>query len=54
MKILKKGFVLYVIGTLLYFASWLILMYFPEQKCVRIIYTPLIWLIGIGLIGNSL
>ena len=56
----KKGFVLYVIGTLLYFASWLILMYFPNSVWSKSVlgllapaYTPLFWLIGIGLIGNS-
>jgi hypothetical protein len=56
----KKGLVLYVIGTLLYFASWLILMYFPNSVWSKSMfgllapaYTPLIWLIGIGLIGNS-
>lgn len=27
----KKGFVLYVAGTLLYFVSWLFLMYFPNS-----------------------
>ena len=56
----KKGLVLYVIGTLLYFVSWLILMYFPnsawsksELGLLAPAYTPLFWLIGIGLIGNS-
>lgn len=56
----KKGLVLYVIGTLLYFASWLILMYFPnsawsksELGLLAPAYTPLFWLIGIGFIGNS-
>jgi hypothetical protein len=56
----KKGLVLYVIGTLLYFASWLILMYFPNSAWSKSVlgllapaYTPLFWLIGIGLIGNS-
>jgi hypothetical protein len=57
----KKGLVLYVIGTLLYFASWLMLMYFPNSIWSKSVlgllspaYTPLIWLIGIGLIGKSL
>ena len=56
----KKGLVLYAIGTLLYFASWLILMYFPnsawsksELGLLAPAYTPLFWLIGIGFIGNS-
>jgi len=57
----KKGLVLYVIGTLLYFASWLMLMYFPNstwsESALGLLspaYTPLFWLIGIGLIGDSL
>ena len=56
----KKGFVLYVIGVLLYFASWLMLMYFPNSMWSKSVlgllspaYTPLFWLIGIGLIGDS-
>ena len=57
----KKGFALYVAGTLVYFASWLILMYFPKSMWSKSVlgllgpaYTPLFWLIGIGLIGDSL
>ncbi|WP_373551171.1 hypothetical protein [Haliscomenobacter sp.] len=57
----KKGLVLYVIGTLLYFASWLMLMYFPNSTWSKSAlgllspaYTPLFWLVGIGLIGDSL
>ena len=56
----KKGLVLYIIGTLLYFAAWLLLMYFPNSVWGKSVlgllapaYTPLFWLIGIGLIGNS-
>ena len=56
----KKGLVLYAGGTMLYFASWLILIYFPDSEWSKNVigfmapaYTPLIWLTGIGLIGNS-
>jgi hypothetical protein len=56
----RKGLVLYIFGTLLYFISWLILMYFPDSIWSKSVlgllapaYTPLFWLIGIGLIGNS-
>jgi hypothetical protein len=59
-NIQKKGFILYVIGVLLYFASWYLLIYFPHNKWSNNIlgfmspaYTPLFWLIGIGLIGNN-
>ncbi len=57
----KKGFALYVAGTLAYFASWLILIFNPNSSWSKTVmgllapaYTPLFWLIGIGLIGNSL
>ena len=56
----KKGLILYVGGTLLYFASWLILIYFSNSHWSNSLlgfmapaYTPLLWLIGIGLIGDS-
>jgi hypothetical protein len=56
----KKGLFLYLGGTIIYFASWLILIYFPDSGWCDCIwgfmspaYTPLLWLIGIGLIGNS-
>lgn len=56
----KKGVVLYVTGTLLYFASWLILISFPSSiwsnsllGFIAPAVTPLFWLIGIGLIGDS-
>ncbi|NLK56390.1 MAG: hypothetical protein GX292_02415 [Bacteroidales bacterium] len=56
----KRGFILYVVGTIVYFVSWLILIYLPDSSWSSNIfgfmapaYTPLLWLIGIGLIGNS-
>lgn len=56
----KEGLLLYVGGTLLYVASWLVLIYFPDLKWsnsawgfMAPAYTPLLWLTGIGLIGNS-
>ena len=59
-KTQKTGLFLYVCGTLLYFASWLALIYFPDTRWSKSIfgfiapaYTPLMWLMGIGLIGNS-
>jgi hypothetical protein len=57
----KKGFALYAAGTLLYFTSWLMLIYFPNSMWSKSVfgflapaYTPLFWLIGIGFIGNAL
>lgn len=56
----KNGLRLYVIGTLLYFCAWLILMYLPNTAWSNSVlgllapaYTPLVWLVGIGFIGNS-
>ncbi len=59
-NIQKKGLLIYVFGTILYFSSWLFLIYFPDSRWsnnaigfMSPAYTPLIWLTGIGLIGNS-
>jgi hypothetical protein len=56
----KKGLLIYLIGILLYFSSWLMLIYFPDSTLANSMlgflspaFTPLIWLVGIGLIGNS-
>jgi hypothetical protein len=57
----KNGLLLYVAGCLLYFAAWIILMYFPNTAWSNSVlgllapaYTPLVWLVGIGFIGDSL
>jgi len=56
----KRGVILYLGGILLYFVSWLVLMYLPDGNWSNNIfgfmapaYTPLLWLTGIGLIGSS-
>lgn len=56
----KKGLLLYLGGTLLYFGSWLTLIYFSNSQWSNSLlgfmapaYTPFFWLIGIGLIGDS-
>lgn len=56
----KKGMLLYLTGTIIYFMSWLLLIYFPESGWSQSVfgfmapaYTPLLWLIGIGLVGKS-
>jgi hypothetical protein len=55
------GWWLYIAGTILYFFSWLVQIYYPQSAWslsafgfLAPAYTPLIWLIGIGLIGNTL
>jgi hypothetical protein len=57
----KNGLLLYVVGVLLYFVAWLILMYLPNTTWSNSVlgllapaYTPLVWLVGIGFIGNAL
>jgi hypothetical protein len=57
----KKGFFVYVFGILIYFASWLLLIYFPNSLWSNSVlgfsapaYTPLFWLVGIGLIGDPM
>ena len=56
----KQGLLLFIIGTLIYFISWLLLIYFPDSVWSKSVlgilspaYTPVLWLIGIGLIGDS-
>ncbi len=59
-SIQKKGVFLYAGGTILYAVSWLLLIYFPGSAWSKSLlgflapaYTPLFWLVGIGLIGDS-
>ena len=56
----KIGVIIYALGTVLYFMSWLMLMYSPNSACsnnalgfIAPAYTPIIWLIGIGLMADS-
>jgi hypothetical protein len=56
----KLGVGLYIAGTILYFLSWLMQIYFPQSSWSLSVfgslapaYTPLIWLVGIGLIGGT-
>lgn len=57
----RVGWALYSLGTALYIASWMALIITPEsmwsQSAAGFLapaYTPLIWLIGVGLIGEQL
>lgn len=54
------GLTVYTAGTLLYFASWLTLIYFPDSSWSQSAagfmapaYTPFIWLMGIAMAGNT-
>jgi len=57
----KIGLMIYIIGTIIYFTSYFIEIYFPNtlfsRKIIFILapyWTSVIWLIGIGLVGNRL
>ena len=56
----RRGLVVYVVGMLAYFAAWVMMVYFPQSAwsmsligSTATAWTPIIWLIGIGLIGDS-
>lgn len=55
------GLLLYGVGLILYFFSWGMQIWYPETQWsasrwgfMAPSYTPLVWLIGIALIGDSL
>ncbi len=55
----KIGWGLYIAGILVYFASWIPLMVYPDSAWSNSLigftapaFTPLIWLAGIGLMGG--
>ena len=59
-KTQKIGFGIYLVGLLLYFASWLLQIYYPSSNWststigfMALAFTPIIWLIGIGIVGQQ-
>ena len=55
----RRGVRLFVVGTIVYFLSWVPLMIVPQSPWstswvgfVAPAYTPLLWLAGLGLIGR--
>lgn len=55
-----KGLVFYLSGLILYFISWSLLIWFPNESWTQNLlvfmapaYTPALWLWGIGYAGNS-
>ena len=55
----RRGVRLFVVGTIVYFLSWVPLMIVPQSSWstswvgfVAPAYTPLLWLAGLGLIGR--
>jgi hypothetical protein len=56
-----RALLVYTVGMLLYFASWLGLIWFPGSRWSQRplgfaapAYTPLLWLLGIALLGERL
>jgi hypothetical protein len=57
----RFGMALFFIGTVVYFASWLPLLISPSSRWSRSFwgflapaYTPVVWLIGLAMLGQSL
>jgi hypothetical protein len=60
-RIQSVGLIIYVCGLVVYFASWILQIRFKQVKWAQSgivftapAYTPVIWLCGIGLIGQRL
>lgn len=60
-RIQKFGLIIYALGIIIYFASWIPLLFFPELSWSSSMIgflapalTPVIFAVGIGLIGNRL
>jgi len=57
----KIGFIIYIVGVIIYFLSWIMQIYYTESAWSKSVfgflapaYTTIIWLVGIGLTGNKL
>jgi hypothetical protein len=60
-KAQKTGLVLYIVGVIIYFASWAAQMFLSDTQWSQSFlgytapaYTSIIWLLGIGLLGKEL
>ena len=56
----NKGLIVFSLGVLLYFSSWLMLIYTPDSSWSNSVfgftspaYTPIIWLVGLSLMVDS-
>ena len=57
----RRALFVFVIGTLVYFASWVALMYWPGTSwslsilgALAPVYTPILWLPGLAVLGQRL
>ena len=60
-KLERRALLVFVLGTLVYFASWLVLMYWPRSAWSLSIlgslapaYTPILWLPSLAMLGKRL
>ncbi|KAA3637301.1 MAG: hypothetical protein DWQ02_06985 [Bacteroidetes bacterium] len=60
-KLFRSGLMVFIVGILIYFASWLWLIWFPESAAAQSAwlrfapaYTPIIWFIGLSMMSNSI
>ena len=56
----RRGLAVYVAGMLAYISAWAMMVYFPQSAwsmsligSTATAWTPLLWLVGIGLAGDS-
>jgi hypothetical protein len=56
-----RNIIIYSVGSIIYFLTWIMIIYFKNNKwsvsrigLLAPAYTPLIWLIAIGLLGESI
>jgi len=56
----RKGWAVYLVGMLAYIAAWVMMVYFAQSAwsmsligSTATAWTPLLWLVGIGLVGDS-
>lgn len=59
-RLQKIGFGIYLIGLIIYFLSWVVVIIYPQSYWTTSLigfmapaYTTIIWFVGIGLIGNK-
>lgn len=60
-RFFRPGLIIFTIGALIYFGSWLWLIWFPESAAAQSAwlhfapaYTPIIWFIGLSMMSNSI
>ncbi len=56
----RQGLAAYIVGMLAHIAAWVMMVFFPQSAwstslvgSTATAWTPLLWLVGIGLVGGS-